>query len=328
MMAVDLQGRREMDDVRAVKEAAGAGLRSLENLAFQLSLQRSSADCREIPDLTVSKLKKVISVLNRTGHARFRRGPVVAAPAVGVHEGFSETPEPAKAEAQTAPPPPRLMVAPKALTLDFAKSTADHADTALTLSFSTSATSSSANSSFLSSLTGDGSVSNGKIGPIILSAAPVPAPATAAPSSGRPPLASSHKKICLGEGHSHAHNSLSGKHAGGRCHCSKKKKPRVKKTIRVPSISSRNADIPADEYSWRKYGQKPIKGSPYPRGYYKCSSVRGCPARKHVERAPQDPSMLIVTYEGEHRHTAAAAAAAAADPRSHISHSSPVVQPF
>ena len=38
------------------------------------------------------------------------------------------------------------------------------------------------------------------------------------------------------------------------------------------------------------------------RGYYKCSTVRGCPARKHVERAPDDPAMLIVTYEGEHRH--------------------------
>lgn len=38
------------------------------------------------------------------------------------------------------------------------------------------------------------------------------------------------------------------------------------------------------------------------RGYYKCSTIRGCPARKHVERAPDDPAMLIVTYEGEHRH--------------------------
>lgn len=38
------------------------------------------------------------------------------------------------------------------------------------------------------------------------------------------------------------------------------------------------------------------------RGYYKCSSVRGCPARKHVERALDDAMMLIVTYEGDHNH--------------------------
>jgi hypothetical protein len=39
-------------------------------------------------------------------------------------------------------------------------------------------------------------------------------------------------------------------------------------------------------------------------GYYKCSMVRGCPARKHVERDPREPAMLIVTYEGDHRHDA------------------------
>ncbi|KAI3456123.1 hypothetical protein Pfo_012786 [Paulownia fortunei] len=59
---------------------------------------------------------------------------------------------------------------------------------------------------------------------------------------------------------------------------------------------------PSDSWAWRKYGQKPIKGSPYPRGYYRCSSSKGCPARKQVERSRVDSNMLVVTYYCEHNH--------------------------
>ncbi|CAN7044306.1 unnamed protein product [Brassica oleracea var. botrytis] len=59
---------------------------------------------------------------------------------------------------------------------------------------------------------------------------------------------------------------------------------------------------PSDSWSWRKYGQKPIKGSPYPRGYYRCSSTKGCPARKQVERSRDDPTMILITYTSEHNH--------------------------
>nr|AVW85498.1 putative WRKY1 [Cymbidium ensifolium] len=158
---------------------------------------------------------------------------------------------------------------------------------------SCSQTMSSTTRSFLSSLSMDasGSVSglDGKSFNLI------GGPQSSEPSN----LHTNPRRRCTGRG-----EDGSGKcSSSGRCHCSKKRKLRVKRSIKVPAISNKLADIPPDEYSWRKYGQKPIKGSPHPRGYYKCSSMRGCPARKHVERCLEDPSMLIVTYEGEHNHT-------------------------
>ncbi|CAM6038472.1 unnamed protein product [Sphagnum compactum] len=80
-----------------------------------------------------------------------------------------------------------------------------------------------------------------------------------------------------------------------------------KRTVLVSVVAgngtrSSSEDVPADLWAWRKYGQKPIKGSPYPRGYYRCSSSKGCLARKQVERSHNDPSMLIISYSAEHNH--------------------------
>lgn len=62
-------------------------------------------------------------------------------------------------------------------------------------------------------------------------------------------------------------------------------------------------NTPTDSWAWRKYGQKPIKGSPFPRAYYRCSSNKGCPARKQVERDRAKPDTVIVTYSFEHNHS-------------------------
>ncbi|GAB4840883.1 WRKY Transcription Factor [Ancistrocladus abbreviatus] len=89
----------------------------------------------------------------------------------------------------------------------------------------------------------------------------------------------------------------------------KRRKSQAKKVVCIPAptaVNSRQGGggevVPSDLWAWRKYGQKPIKGSPYPRGYYRCSSSKGCSARKQVERSRTDPNMLVITYTSEHNH--------------------------
>ncbi|CAO2045358.1 unnamed protein product [Urochloa humidicola] len=92
----------------------------------------------------------------------------------------------------------------------------------------------------------------------------------------------------------------SGRPVPGGVPRSKRRKNQVKKVVcHVPADGSSS-----DVWAWRKYGQKPIKGSPYPRGYYRCSSSKGCAARKQVERSRTDPNTFILTYTGEHNHAA------------------------
>ncbi|KAJ6843341.1 putative WRKY transcription factor 4 [Iris pallida] len=60
-------------------------------------------------------------------------------------------------------------------------------------------------------------------------------------------------------------------------------------------------DKPVDDgYNWRKYGQKQVKGSEYPRSYYKCTHP-SCPVKKKVERS-LDGQVTEIIYKGQHNH--------------------------
>ncbi|EPS68080.1 hypothetical protein M569_06699 [Genlisea aurea] len=84
------------------------------------------------------------------------------------------------------------------------------------------------------------------------------------------------------------------------------RKSRKRKSV-VKNVCLVDAEnLSSDVWCWRKYGQKPIKGSPFPRGYYRCSSSKLCMARKQVERDKSNPEMFVVTYTGEHNHPAPA----------------------
>ncbi|KAJ0978383.1 hypothetical protein J5N97_013857 [Dioscorea zingiberensis] len=73
-------------------------------------------------------------------------------------------------------------------------------------------------------------------------------------------------------------------------------------TIRVPAPAGNTEVQPDDGFTWRKYGQKDILGSSFPRSYYRCThkSFYGCNAKKKVQRLNEDPSTYEVTYIGSH----------------------------
>jgi len=58
----------------------------------------------------------------------------------------------------------------------------------------------------------------------------------------------------------------------------------------------------SDGYRWHKYGEKTIKGNPFPRSYYKCS-FPGCGVKKFLEPSADDPKVIVTTYQSsEHTH--------------------------
>ncbi|CAN6201488.1 unnamed protein product [Urochloa humidicola] len=91
--------------------------------------------------------------------------------------------------------------------------------------------------------------------------------------------------------------------SGGSAGSSQSKRQYSKKKDRtVKEVLDLDSAPPQDEWAWRKYGQKMIKGSKYLRSYYKCSTDKKCKARRYVDRSTADSRYFIVSYDGEHAH--------------------------
>ncbi|KAK4776942.1 hypothetical protein SAY86_005630 [Trapa natans] len=97
--------------------------------------------------------------------------------------------------------------------------------------------------------------------------------------------------------------------------------------VAVPEIG--NPELPPDDgHTWRKYGQKRILNSIFPRGYYRCTHQKSyqCPAKKTVQRLDVDPSILEVTYINHHIcHLSSTAPSLAPPPPPHLLPSGGVV---
>ncbi|KAL5791972.1 hypothetical protein ACOSP7_000566 [Xanthoceras sorbifolium] len=81
----------------------------------------------------------------------------------------------------------------------------------------------------------------------------------------------------------------------------KKTNQKRQREPRFAFMTKSEVDHLEDGYRWRKYGQKAVKDSPFPRSYYRCTTA-SCNVKKRVERSYNDPSIVVTTYEGQHTH--------------------------
>jgi hypothetical protein len=190
-----------------ILETVYESLNTPQNLINVLTHQPSHFKSN-ITNTTVANFKKLSSsssLLNRTGHARFRRAPMVTLPQ-----------PPQTSFPSTTMPPSPLHIQPQhqSSTLDFTKPDIIRFNPkflSLDLEFPKETFSVSSNSSFMSStITGDDIISNSKQGSHLF-----PTPAI---FSGKPPLSSSSlKNKC------HGHSDGETRSRSNKCHCTNKR---------------------------------------------------------------------------------------------------------
>ncbi|EXB25259.1 putative WRKY transcription factor 75 [Morus notabilis] len=103
---------------------------------------------------------------------------------------------------------------------------------------------------------------------------------------------------------------IGGDHESGpsyNCSEKNKKKPgkrqgeKVTRRHKFAFQTRSQVDVLDDGYRWRKYGQKTVKNSKFPRSYYKCT-YQGCNVKKQIQRHCKDEGIVVTTYEGMHTH--------------------------
>ncbi|OWM81615.1 WRKY DNA-binding transcription factor 70-like [Punica granatum] len=68
------------------------------------------------------------------------------------------------------------------------------------------------------------------------------------------------------------------------------------------SWTTESPNFTDDGHQWRKYGQKSILNTNFPRSYFRCTHKldQGCQATKQVQKISNDPSLYQTIYHGQH----------------------------
>ncbi|XP_031395337.1 WRKY DNA-binding transcription factor 70 [Punica granatum] len=77
---------------------------------------------------------------------------------------------------------------------------------------------------------------------------------------------------------------------------------RYKRRSSAETWSKVTSALADDGHAWRKYGQKSILNSDFPRSYFRCTHKfdQGCQATKQVQKISTDPPMYKTTYQTRH----------------------------